>query len=456
MGLSKTRPMTSARSERLQGTAKVPGDKSISHRALILGALARGETIISGLLESEDIINTATALNHLGAKIVKTGDGLWHASGPGPGNLVSPDTVLDMGNSGTSTRLLAGLCSGSDITAFFAGDVSLTKRPMKRIMFPLEDMGAKFMARNNENLPMGVKGSPAPQAIYYKLPVASAQVKSAVLFCALTAEGKTTVVESTPTRDHSENILRHFGAEIQTEKNKDNGELSITLSGFPKLKGCALSVPADPSSAAFPAVAAAIHRNSSIKISGVGVNERRTGLYQTLSDMGVNIFFTGEHIEAGEKIADIEISSSGELRGIDIPPERNVNMIDEFPVLAVAASCAKGQTRMVNLKELRVKESDRLLMIANGLKSCGVNLEVKGDDLIIHGDGKPPRGGAFINCAMDHRIAMSFLVLGSVTPEPVTIDDGRCIETSFPGFADMMNDLGMVIEEIEKPEALYA
>ncbi len=448
---SSPKPLISHSCDALNGHVKVPGDKSISHRSLMFGAMATDETIITGLLEGEDVINTATALNQLGAKVYKADNGLWHAYGLGVGALESPTEPIDMGNSGTSTRLLIGLCAGSDVTAFFTGDKSLTKRPMARIMGPLQEMGATFMARNDNLLPLGVKGTNEGLGITYKLPVASAQVKSAIMLAGLTAKGNTTVIEELGTRDHTENLLNHFGANVTTTQD-DNGHFAVTVEPFPVLKGCAIHIPADPSSAAFPIVAALIHPGSTLKLPNIGINERRTGLFNTLVEMGANIEFNNKRIEAGEPIADLVVTCTSPLKGIDVPPERNPSMIDEFPILAVAASCAEGTTRMFDLKELRVKESDRLTLMADGLKKCGVNVEVNGDDLIVHGNGKPPKGGAFIECALDHRIAMSFLILGTVSDEPIEIDDGSPIATSFPGFVDIMNDIGCKIRDKEEQE----
>lgn len=433
------KPLTSKKVSEFSGTTKVPGDKSISHRALMLGGLAVGETIISGLLEGEDVLNTAEAMRALGAKIYKSDDGLWHAYGTGIGGLRQPAHPLEMGNSGTSTRLLIGLAGAHPIKTTFTGDPSLSKRPMKRVMEPLGLMGATFES-NDGKLPLTVTGPDTALPIEYRLPVASAQVKSAVLLAGLNAPGKTTVIESTPTRDHTENMLRRFGLDVKTEKLPDDA-ISISVQGQKDLIACAVDVPGDPSSAAFPAVAAAIQEGSELRLCYIGVNPHRTGLYDTLIEMGADIKFENKRIDGGEAVADIVIKG-GKLKGTDVPPERVPSMIDEFPVLAMAASCADGATRMTNLGELRVKESDRLAMIAEGLKACGVKLEMGEDSLTIHGTGKPPKGGAKIATALDHRIAMSFLVLGTVTDEPIQIDDAAPIQTSFPKFTALMNDLG--------------
>jgi 3-phosphoshikimate 1-carboxyvinyltransferase len=407
----------------------------------MFGALAEGETLISGLLTGEDVINTANAMRALGAKITDNGDGLWRCQGIGVGNLTEPLNILDMGNSGTSTRLLMGIVGSHPITSFFTGDASLVKRPMGRVITPLEQMGVKFMARSGGRLPLGIQGTGEAKGITYRLPVASAQVKSAILLAGLNAQGKTTVIESEPTRDHTENMLRHFGVTVHVTTLEDGAE-AISLEGGQKLLGCAVDVPADPSSAAFPIVAALVQPGSSVTIPRVGINSRRTGLYKTLLEMGADITFEHQTLEAGEPVANLVARSAEPLKGVSVPPERVPSMIDEFPILAMAAACAKGTTIMKGLAELRVKESDRLAMVAKGLSACGVNLEMGEDWLTIHGTGHPPRGGALIETALDHRIAMSFLVLGTATPEPVTVDDARPIDTSFPGFAGLMNELG--------------
>ncbi|MBP7721038.1 MAG: 3-phosphoshikimate 1-carboxyvinyltransferase [Alphaproteobacteria bacterium] len=438
------RPLTSSKSGKLTGTIRVPGDKSISHRALMLGAITVGETMISGLLEGEDVLHTAEAMRKLGAKIEKGGDGLWRIHGVGIGGLAQPKSTLEMGNSGTSTRLLMGLVGGHNISATFTGDASLSKRPMKRVMTPLELMGVKFESTEGGRLPLTLHGPQDALSIEYKLPVASAQVKSAIILAGLNARGITTVIEATPTRDHTENMLRHFGLAVKTEK-LGGGAIAISVTGQQEMQPCAVDVPGDPSSAAFPVVAALLQQGSDIRIERVCIGERRNGIYLTLQEMGADVKFEHQRVEAGEQVADIVVTSNGKLKGVNVPTARVPSMIDEFPVLAMAAACADGTTKMTGLEELRVKESDRLLMIAEGLKSCGVKLEMGEDSLTIHGNGKPPKGGAKIATALDHRIAMSFLVLGSVTDEPITIDDSAPIKTSFPNFEILMNDLGMEI-----------
>lgn len=443
---AKITPLVSRKSGPLNGTVRVPGDKSMSHRALMFGAMAEGETMISGLLEGEDVFNTADAMRAMGAKIEKGGDGLWRCFGQGIGNLVEPTRILDMGNSGTSTRLLMGIVAAHPISACFTGDASLIKRPMGRVTIPLEQMGAKFITRHGGKPPFAVQGTGEAKAITYRLPVASAQVKSAILLAGLNARGTTTVIESHPTRDHSENMLRHFGVKVNIAKAEDGAD-AISVTGGQRLLGCAVDVPSDPSSAAFPTVAALINVGSEIKLQRVGINPRRIGLYETLIEMGAEIEFQNKTTDAGEPIANIVVKSTRPLKGVDVPAYRVPSMIDEFPVLAMAAACAEGTTRMTDLAELRVKESDRLLMVANGLKACGVDLEMGDDWLTIHGTGKAPKGGATIETALDHRIAMSFLVLGTATDEQIVIDDGSPINTSFPKFVDIMADLGCEITE---------
>ena len=448
-----SRNLTSKRCNALKGDARIPGDKSISHRSIMLGALAVGETIVSGLLEGEDVLHTAMAMRAMGAKITRGDDGLWRIYGVGVGGLREPDHVLEMGNSGTSTRLLMGLVGGHNISATFTGDASLVKRPMKRIVTPLEMMGATFLSRSGDRLPLTVKGAKNTLPIEYRLPVASAQVKSAIMLAGLNAAGRTTVIEDHPTRDHTENMLRHFGVDVEVEKMEGDAH-AIHVQGHQELQGCAVDVPSDPSSAAFAVVAALINEGSEITLNRVGINETRIGLCTTLQEMGADIEFKHKRIEAGEPVADIIVKGSGSLKGITVPEDRVPSMIDEFPILAVAAACAQGTTKMTGLKELRVKESDRLLMVANGLKACGVNFEMGEESLIIHGTGKSPEGGACVETALDHRIAMSFLILGTVTQEPVAVDDAAPIKTSFPNFIELMNDLGAEIGTPDDPDAL--
>jgi len=431
--------LTSKRSGPLRGNLRPPGDKSISHRSIMFGGIASGETTVHGLLEGEDVLSTVAALRQLGAVIKREGD-IWRIRGTGLGGLTEPADILNMGNSGTSARLLIGLLGAQPFTSFFTGDASLRKRPMARVITPLEQMGATFMSRGGGRLPLGVCGAQTPNPITYRLPVASAQVKSAVLLAGLGAAGVTTVIEAIPTRDHSERMLRAFGATLVVEKTEDGAD-AISVTGLPSLHGIEIFVPADISSAAFPMVAASLRPDSCVTLQGVGVNPRRAGIIASLRDMGAKLTLLDEREEGGEPVADIRVDYAP-LKGAVIPPERAPSMIDEYPVLAMAAACAEGTTRLCGLGELRVKESDRLALVAEGLAACGVALEIEEDDLIIHGTGKPPAGGATIATHLDHRIAMSFLVLGTATDEPVKIDDGSVIATSFPGFVDMMNGLG--------------
>ncbi|CAO3441652.1 3-phosphoshikimate 1-carboxyvinyltransferase (EC 2.5.1.19) [Azospirillum argentinense] len=440
----QAKPLRSSSTGALAGTIRVPGDKSISHRSLMLGAVAVGETVIHGLLEGEDVLNTAAAMRLLGAQAERGEDGVWRVRGVGLGGLAEPAQVLDMGNSGTAARLLMGLVASHPITCVFTGDASLNKRPMARVTGPLEQMGARFVGRSGGRLPLAVVGSDRTVPITYRLPVASAQVKSAIILCGLNTAGTTTVIEAEPTRDHTELMLRHFGATVTTERMED-GALAVSVVGQPELTGREIVVPADPSSAAFPAVAALLRPGSELLLPGVGMNPRRTGLYDTLVEMGANIAFENRRDEAGEPVADLRVKH-GPLKGIVVPADRAPSMIDEYPILAAAAACAEGTTVMLGLKELRVKESDRLAMVADGLTKCGVKVEVGADDsLTVYGTGKPPQGGATVATAMDHRIAMSFLVLGMATAEPVQVDDGAFIDTSFPGFVDLMNGVGATI-----------
>lgn len=440
--------LISKKTPRFSGLARIPGDKSISHRALMFGALTVGETMISGLLEGEDVLHTAEAMRTLGAKVEKSPDGLWRTWGVGIGALKQPETPLEMGNSGTSTRLLIGLVGGHPVTATFTGDASLSKRPMQRVMTPLEMMGATFEATDGDKLPLTVTGPEDLLAIEYRLPVASAQVKSAILLAGLNARGTTTVIEEKPTRDHTEKMLQAFGVDVKTEQLED-GALAISVLGGQEFQPGAVDVPSDPSSAAFPAVAAVLHEGSELTLPNIAISDRRNGLYLTLQEMGADITFANKRIQAGEDVADIIIRGNGPLKGIDVDPARVPSMIDEFPALAMAAACAEGITKMTGLEELRVKESDRLLMVAEGLRACSVELDMGEDSLTIYGTGNPPRGGATIETALDHRIAMSFLVLGSVSREPIVIDDGTPIKTSFPNFISLMNELGADIEETD-------
>jgi 3-phosphoshikimate 1-carboxyvinyltransferase len=422
--------------EPLRGNIQVPGDKSISHRALMLGALAVGETHILGLLEGEDVLRTAAAMRALGAEVARDADGSWRVAGRGVGGFVEPADVLDMGNSGTAARLLAGMLAGQPAFAVLTGDASLRRRPMQRVIEPLLACGARFAARAGGRLPLAIEGPADALPLHYRLPVASAQVKSAVLLCGLNAPGVTCVEEPQVTRDHSENMLRHFGADISLEST-GRGRI-VRLHGQPELRAADIVVPGDPSSAAFPLVAALLVPGSRLRINGVGLNPLRTGLLTTLCEMGGALSFENARIAGGEQVGDLVVAHSV-LRGIDVPPDRVPSMIDEFPVLAVAAACASGETRMRGLQELRVKESDRLNATAAMLAANGVRVEVSDDDLIVYGEGRPPAGGGSVATHMDHRLAMSALVLGLVAEQPVRVDDGHFINTSFPGFVALMN-----------------
>jgi len=438
MAHSPSTPFTSKKADRLSGTISVPGDKSISHRSLIMSSLAIGESHIHGLLEGEDVLNTAKAMQALGADIIKEDDGSWTVHGVGIGGLSQPDGALDMGNSGTGARLMMGLLASYDLTATFIGDDSLSSRPMKRVTVPLSDFGAQFAGSEDGTLPITMTGSARPMPIHYELPVASAQVKSAVMLAGLNTPGETSILEKTPTRDHTERMFEHFGVKISQEKT-EKGTL-IRITGQPELTAKDLIVPTDPSSAAFPVVAALITPGSDVTIENVGLNPARTGLYDTLKDMGADIEFTNERVECGEPVADLRVKHSP-LKGITVPQDRAPSMIDEYPILCVAAAFAKGETIMRGLEELRVKESDRIAVMVTGLKTCGVDVEEHQDGMTVTGH-TAAAGGATVKTHLDHRIAMSFLILGLRTDNPVTADDGSVIETSFPGFRDLINGLG--------------
>jgi 3-phosphoshikimate 1-carboxyvinyltransferase len=433
-------PLIARSSGPLIGNVRVPGDKSISHRALILGSLSVGKTSISGLLEGEDVLNTAKSMRALGARVERTGDFAWVVRGVGVAGFTEPSAPLDFGNSGTGCRLVMGAVAGCPVTAVFDGDASLRSRPMRRVLDPLELMGAKVaMGGEGGRLPLTLQGARDPVPILYRTPVASAQIKSAVLLAGLAAPGTTTVIEQEASRDHTELMLQHFGAEIVSRPEGSHGR-KIVLTGQGELHGANIVVPADPSSAAFPIVAALIVEGSDIVLSDVMTNPLRTGLFATLREMGASIEESEMRGDAGEPMAQLRVRAS-KLRGVEVPPERAPSMIDEYLVLAVAASFAEGTTIMRGLHELRVKESDRLEATAAMLRVNGVNVEISGDDLIVEGKGHVP-GGGLVATHMDHRIAMSALVMGLAADQPVKVDDTAFIATSFPDFVPMMRSLG--------------
>ncbi len=444
--IQPVKPVRSHQSSPLHGTIRVPGDKSISHRALMFGAMAVGETKVTGLLEGEDVLSTAAAMRALGASVERGDDGIWTVRGRGVGGFSEPTGVLDMGNSGTAARLLMGILATQSFTTFMTGDASLCSRPMERVMTPLRPIGVSFVSRSKGRMPLAIQGTDAPMPITYELPVASAQVKSAVMLAGLNAPGKTTVIEPNPSRDHTEKMLTHFGAEVVVEEQENGGRV-ITLTGQPELVARDVIVPTDPSSAAFPVVAALITPGSDITVEAVGMNPLRTGLFTTLKEMGAKITALNTRVEAGEEVADLKVEYS-ELHGVTVPANRAPSMIDEYPVLAVAASFAKGTTHMEGLEELRVKESDRLAVVVESLKACGVDVEEGENSMTVVGTGEPALGGGEIKSRLDHRIAMSFIVFGMASQKPVSIDDGAPIDTSFPGFSDLMNGLGAKIETV--------
>jgi 3-phosphoshikimate 1-carboxyvinyltransferase len=432
-------PLTARRDGPLTGRVRVPGDKSISIRALILGALAVGETRVSGLLEGDDVLNTAETLRSLGAVVERSGGGKWRLLGVGIGGFAEPSQKLDFGNSGTGCRLMLGAVAGCPITAIFDGDASLRQRPMRRVLDPLERIGARTLNSRDSLLPLTLAGARNPIPIIFEPPVASAQLKSATLLAGLSAPGETVVIEAEGTRDHTEKMLTHFGAQVRVEPHGDHGR-RITLAGQPELVPQPIVVPADPSSAAFPLIAALITPGSDVILEGVMMNPLRGGLVATLGEMGAAIERLDMRREGGEDVADLRVRA-GALRAVEVPAARAPSMIDEYPVLAVAAAFADGTTVMRGLKELRVKESDRLAATAALLRSNGVAVEIEGDDLIVHGKGRAAGSGRVVT-HMDHRIAMAALVMGLASDKPVQIDDGSFIATSFPGFVQMMRGLG--------------
>ncbi|KGJ04614.1 3-phosphoshikimate 1-carboxyvinyltransferase [Paracoccus halophilus] len=434
-------PMSARRSGPLTGEARVPGDKSISHRALILGALSVGETRITGLLEGQDVLDTAAAMRAFGASVERLAEGEWRVNGVGIGGFAEPEGVIDCGNSGTGVRLIMGAMATTPITATFTGDASLSRRPMGRITDPLEMFGCEVTAREGKRLPVTIRGAADPVPLRYRTPVASAQIKSAVLLAGLNAPGETVVIEAEPTRDHTERMLAGFGAKIVTETT-DEGHV-ITLKGRPNLRPQPIAVPRDPSSAAFPVAAALIVPGSEIRVPGVSRNPTRDGLYVTLLEMGADIRFENERVEGGEPVADLVVRH-GPLKGVTVPPGRAASMIDEFPILSVIAAFAEGTTVMQGVHELRVKESDRIEAMAVGLRANGASVEDSEDTMIVHGTGGL-KGGATAQSHLDHRIAMSFLVAGLASEQPIGVDDAGPIATSFPDFLPLMRGLGAEI-----------
>ncbi|MCV0427434.1 MAG: 3-phosphoshikimate 1-carboxyvinyltransferase [Roseibium sp.] len=432
-------PLTSSMGSPLTGTIRVPGDKSISHRSLMFGALAVGRTTVKGLLESEDVLATGEAMRAVGAKIEKHADGSYTVDGIGLGGLLEPEHVIDFGNAGTGVRLTMGIFGSHNIAATFVGDASLSSRPMGRVLNPLREMGTNVIARDGDRLPASIRGAEQALPISYRVPMPSAQVKSAVLLAGLNAPGETTVIEPIPTRDHTEKMLKGFGAEISVSLN-EAGERVIKLKGQPELKPQDIDVPGDPSSAGFPLVAALIVPGSDITIENVLLNEHRTGLITTLIEMGGDIEIANRRETGGEEVGDLKVKAS-RLKGITVPAERAPSMIDEYPVLAVAAAFAEGDTFMPGLDELRVKESDRLAAVARGLEANGIPCVETEDTLTVTG-GATEIGGGTVTTHLDHRIAMSFLVLGMAAHKPVTVDDGAVIATSFPTFTSLFEGLG--------------
>jgi 3-phosphoshikimate 1-carboxyvinyltransferase len=440
-------PMTSRKCGPLKGVANVPGDKSISHRSLILGALSVGKTEITGLLLGEDVLDTAKAMRAFGATVTDHGEGNWSVEGVGVGGFKEPENVIDCGNSGTGVRLIMGCMATSPITATFTGDASLNSRPMGRVTDPLALFGAKSYGRKGGRLPLTIVGAENPVAVTYATPVPSAQVKSAVLLAGLNAPGKTIVIEKEATRDHTERMLVGFGAELTVEETEE-GRV-ITLTGQPELKAQKIVVPRDPSSAAFPVCAAIITEGSDVLVPNIGLNDTRAGLFTTLREMGADLEYENLREEGGEPVADLRAKYSPNLKGIEVPPARAASMIDEYPVLSVVASFAEGDTVMKGVKELRVKESDRIDAMAKGLRAAGVEVDEGDDWWIVKGCGfGNVEGGVTVESRLDHRIAMSFMVMGMATNKPMSVDDGSPIATSFPIFEPLMADLGAAIERL--------
>jgi len=434
-------PMTSNPCGPLKGEAHVPGDKSISHRSLILGAMAIGETRISGLLEGEDVLDTAKAMRAFGAEVTDHGNGEWTVRGVGVGGFAEPDQVIDCGNSGTGVRLIMGAAATSPITVTYTGDASLAKRPMGRVTDPLALFGTQAVGREGGRLPMTLVGAAEPTPVRYTVPVPSAQVKSAVLLAGLNVRGETVVIEKEATRDHTERMLQGFGATLSVEDTNE-GRV-ITLTGQPELQPQTIAVPRDPSSAAFPVCAAIITPGSDVLVPNIGLNPTRAGLFTTLQDMGADLTYENMREEGGEPVADLRARFSPDLHGIVVPPARAASMIDEYPILSVVASFAQGVTDMQGVKELRVKESDRIDAMAKGLRAAGVTVEEGPDWWKVHGLGHGNvAGDVTVASQLDHRIAMAFMVMGMAANHPVSVDDGAPIATSFPIFENLMGRLG--------------
>jgi 3-phosphoshikimate 1-carboxyvinyltransferase len=436
--------LTAKRGGPLRGRVRAPGDKSISHRGLIFGALAEGTTEIEGLLEGDDVLRTAQAMRAFGAKVERLDEGRWRVEGRG--EFVEPDDVIDCGNAGTGVRLIMGAAAGFDLAVTLTGDASLRGRPMNRVMKPLRDMGALFLGRSGGRLPLTLKGG-GLRRIEYRLPEPSAQVKSAVLLAGLHAQKGARVIEPEPTRDHTERMLRAFGAVVHVDDLA--GERCIELPGGQRLAGTRVRVPGDPSSAAFPLVAALITPGSEITVEGVLLNPLRTGLFETLKEMGADLTITNVREEGGEPVGDVTARHS-RLTGVDVPAARAPSMIDEYPILAVAAAFAEGPTHMRGIGEMRVKESDRIALMAAGLAACGIGVEEEPQGLIVVGSARgnhPAAGGARVATHGDHRIAMSHLVMGFAAEGAVSVDEPGMIATSFPGFVEMMRGLGGNLEE---------
>lgn len=437
-------PMSSRKGAALKGEAHVPGDKSISHRALILGALSIGETVVTGLLEGEDVIDTAKAMRAFGAQVERDADGVWHVHGVGVGGFSEPEGIIDCGNSGTGVRLIMGTMATTGIAATFTGDASLCSRPMGRVTDPLALFGAQAVGRKGGRLPMTIVGAENPVPVTYTTPMPSAQVKSAVLLAGLNAPGETVVIEKEATRDHTERMLRGFGADVSVEDTPE-GRV-IRLQGRPELKAQTIVVPRDPSSAAFPVCAALLAEGSDVLVPNIGLNPTRAGLFDTLIEMGADLTYENLREEGGEPVADLRARYSPNMKGIEVPPARAASMIDEYPVLSVVAAFAQGETIMRGVKELRVKESDRIDAMAQGLRAAGVTVDEGEDWWIVHGRGfGNVAGGVTVASRLDHRIAMSFLVMGLATEAPMQVDDGSPIATSFPIFEQLMADLGATI-----------